>query len=80
MIRGFDINGRIVIPKEMRDKLGSNEVYIEVLDGCIVLSDPKRMRSKTEIQTMMEELKSDLSNAENYIQYKTLEWVLNKKD
>ena len=79
MIRSFDDKGRIVIPKEMRDVLGSTEVYIEQRGNCIVLSKPKEMRTKKEIQDVMKELKSDGFNGETYIQYKTLEWVLNKE-
>lgn len=79
MIRSFDDKGRIVIPKEMRDTLGSNEVYMELQGNCIVLSKPKEMRTKKEIQELMKELKEDGFNGETYIQYKTLEWVLNKE-
>lgn len=79
MIRNFDDKGRLVIPKEMRDTLGSNEVYMELQGNCIVLSKPKEMRTKKEIKELMKELKEDGLNGETYIQYKTLEWVLNKE-
>lgn len=45
MNRKFDKLGRLVIPKEMRDKLGLGEpgaeAYIELVDNKIIVTNPK---------------------------------------
>lgn len=45
MNRKFDKLGRIVIPKEMRDKLGlehGSEAKIELIENKIIITNPKQ--------------------------------------
>ena len=62
MIRKFDSLGRIVIPKEMRKKLGFEEVSeakIKLKDNAIIIKNPKNFDLKEYIKEI--QLKEDTS-------------------
>ena len=74
--RKVDNLGRIVLPKEMRDKFGIEEnIPVEITSNevSIIIKNPKAMKSKSEI-------KQRLKTEENEIVKETLEWVLNEKE
>lgn len=75
MIRKFDSLGRIVIPKEMRKKLGFEEVSeakIKLKDNAIIIKNPKNFDLKEYIKEI--QLKEDTSIET----YRVLENILNK--
>lgn len=64
--RNFDNLGRIVVPKEMRNKLGFNNcstAAIELQDDKIIITNPRGMKSKEEIKQEIEFLKESVSNS-----------------
>lgn len=79
--RKIDELGRIVIPKEMRNKLGMEEhtiVSIDNNDNSIIIKSNREMKTRNEVK---EKLKSHIkSNTDYYRGYTdALKWVLNKK-
>lgn len=58
MNRKFDKLGRIVIPKEMRDKIGlgeaGNEAKIELIGNKIIISNPDTVDLITYIEQQLE--------------------------
>lgn len=69
MNRKFDKLGRIVIPKEMRDKLGledGSEAKIELVGNKIVFSNPNRT-DKFELWLMDYILRTESSEAKNIL-------------
>ena len=73
--RGVDNLGRIVLPKEMRDRFGIEKgVPVEITSNevSIIIKNPKVMRTQSEI-------KQRLKTEENEIIKETLRWVLNEK-
>lgn len=77
MLLKTDENGRIVIPKKVRLQLNINDVVeAEVIDNSFVVSSPKKIRTKEEIEKEIKRInpKSELELARK----EALEWVLNK--
>ena len=77
MLLKTDENGRIVIPKKVRLQLNINDVVeAEVVDNSFVVSSPKKIRTKEEIEEEIKRIntKSELELARK----EALEWVLNK--
>lgn len=73
--RKIDNLGRIVLPKEMRDRLGIEEnIPVEITSNevSIIIKNPKVMRTQSEI-------KQRLEKEENEIIKETLQWVLNER-
>lgn len=73
--RKIDNLGRIVLPKEMRDRLGIDEnIPVEITSNevSIIIKNPKVMRTQSEI-------KQRLEKEENEIIKETLKWVLNER-
>ena len=73
--RKIDNLGRIVLPKEMRDRLGIDEnIPVEITSNevSIIIKNPKVMRTQSEI-------KQRLKTEENEIIKETLQWVLNER-
>ena len=73
--RKTDNLGRIVLPKEMRDKFGIEEgIPLEITSNevSIIIKNPKAMKTKSEI-------KQRLKTEENEIIKETLQWVLNER-
>ena len=73
--RKIDNLGRIVLPKEMRDRLGIDEnIPVEITSNevSIIIKNPKVMRTQSEI-------KQRLKKEENEIIKETLQWVLNER-
>lgn len=73
--RKIDNLGRIVLPKEMRDRLGIDEnIPVEITSNevSIIIKNPKVMRTQSEI-------KQRLEKEENEIIKETLQWVLNER-
>lgn len=73
--RKTDNLGRIVLPKEMRDRLGIEEgmpVEITSNEVSIIIKNPKVMKTQSEI-------KQRLEKEENEIIKETLRWVLNER-
>lgn len=73
--RKIDNLGRIVLPKEMREKFGIEEgipVRITSNEVSIIIDNPKSIKTKSEI-------KERLKTEENEIVKETLEWVLNER-
>ena len=77
MLLKTDENGRIVIPKKVRLQLNINDIVeAEVIDNSFVVSSPKKIRTKEEIE---EEIKRINPKSELELTRKeALEWVLNK--
>lgn len=64
MNRKFDNTGRLVIPKEMRDKLGltnDSEVKIELVGNKIIISNPNEFNLKKYIEERMNDNSLDES-------------------
>ena len=75
MIRNFDSSGRIVIPKEMRKKLGfeeNSEANIELKGSEIVIKNPKKFDLKEYIKGIQ------LKEATSIDTYIVLEEILNQ--
>ena len=73
--RKIDNLGRIVLPKEMRDRLGIEEnIPVEITSNevSIIIKNPKVMRTQSEI-------KQRLEKEENETIKETLQWVLNER-
>lgn len=73
--RKIDNLGRIVLPKEMRDRFGIEEgVPVEITSNevSIIIKNPKVMRTQSEI-------KQRLKTEKNEIIKETLQWVLNER-
>ena len=79
--RKMDGLGRLVIPKEMRDRLGIEEndtVSIENEGDKIIIKNNNEMKTRKEIENKLEQHKQ--SNTDYYRGYKdALKWVLNEK-
>lgn len=86
MRRKIDDLGRLVIPIEMKREIGlekGSEVDIELEDNKIILTNPKGMKSREEIEHKLKEVlnqnyKTDDSEIHGFIN--ALEWVLNEED
>lgn len=79
--RKIDNLGRIVLPKEMRDKIGveNNEsVSITREDDSIIIKNCKEIKTRKEIKEKLEHHKQ--SNTDYYRGFKdALKWVLSDK-
>ena len=82
MLRKIDDLGRVVIPSEMRNELGiepNQELDIEKMDSKIIITNPKGMLSRDEIETMYKEI-CKLDETEYNIGFRNaLEMILNRK-
>ena len=68
MKKRIDNLGRLVIPEPFRYELGiypNDEIEIEMVGNKVVISNPKGMRSKEEIEKMYK----DIRNLENRGEY-----------
>ena len=73
--RKIDNLGRIVLPKEMRDRLGIDEnIPVEITSNevSIIIKNPKVMRTQSEIKQRLEKEKNEIIK-------ETLQWVLNER-
>ena len=66
MIKNFDSEGRILIPKEIRKTINiddnNNSVRIESINGMIILTNPKNTKFENKlIENKIELLKSMIS-------------------
>lgn len=79
--RKIDGMGRLVIPVEMRDRLGIEEndtVSIENEGDKIIIKNNNEIQTRKEIEKKLEQHKQ--SNTDYYRGYKdALKWVLNEK-
>lgn len=79
--RKFDSLGRVVIPKEMRDRIGIDEntvVSIEIKGNEIRLKNNVEIKTINEIKEKIDSHKK--SNTDYYRGYKdALKWVIGKK-
>lgn len=82
MKRNIDNLGRVVIPAEMRNELGiepNQELEIEKVGNKIIITNPKGILSKEEIETMYKGV-CKLDETEYNIGFRNaLEMILNKK-
>lgn len=79
--RKFDSLGRVVIPKEMRDRIGIDEntvVSISQKGNEIILKNNVELKTINEIKEKIDSHKK--SNTDYYRGYKdALKWVMNEK-
>lgn len=79
--RKIDSLGRIVIPKEMRDRIGVEEgipVSIISNDMEIIIRNTRPMKTREEIKERLKGL--EVKNEYDKGVKDTLEWVLNEKE
>lgn len=84
MRRRIDNLGRLVIAAEMRNEIGlenGSEVDMELKGNKIILTNPKGMKSREEIENKLDKVvnqnyKTEDTEILGYI--KALEWVLNE--
>lgn len=79
MILKVDNLGRTVIPKKIRLQLNITDVVeAEVIDNEFVLSSPKRIRTREEIENKLESINP--KNELDVVRKEALEWVLNREE
>ena len=79
MLLKVDNLGRTVIPKKIRLQLNITDVVeAEVIDNEFVLSSPKRIRTREEIENKLESINP--KNELDVVRKEALEWVLNKEE
>ena len=79
MLLKTDENGRIVIPKKVRLQLNITDVVeAEVIGNEFVLSSPKKIRTREEIENKLESINP--KNELDVVRKEVLEWVLNREE
>ena len=79
MLLKVDNLGRTVIPKKIRLQLNITDVVeAEVIDNEFVLSSPKKIRTREEIENKLESINP--KNELDVVRKEALEWVLNKEE
>lgn len=79
MLLKVDNLGRTVIPKKVRLQLNITDVVeAEVIGNEFVLSSPKRIRTREEIENKLESINP--KNELDVVRKEVLEWVLNKEE
>lgn len=79
MLLKVDNLGRTVIPKKIRLQLNITDVVeAEVIGNEFVLSSPKRIRTREEIENKLESINP--KNELDVVRKEVLEWVLNKEE
>lgn len=79
MLLKVDNLGRTVIPKKIRLQLNITDVVeAEVIDNEFVLSSPKRIRTREEIENKLESINP--KNELDVVRKEALEWVLNREE
>ena len=79
MLLKVDNLGRTVIPKKIRLQLNITDVVeAEVIDNEFVLSGPKRIRTREEIENKLESINP--KNELDVVRKEALEWVLNREE
>lgn len=79
MLLKVDNLGRAVIPKKIRLQLNITDVVeAEVIDNEFVLSSPKRIRTREEIENKLESINP--KNELDVVRKEALEWVLNREE
>lgn len=79
MLLKVDNLGRTVIPKKIRLQLNITDVVeAEVIGNEFVLSSPKRIRTREEIENKLESINP--KNELDIVRKEVLEWVLNKEE
>ena len=79
MLLKSDNLGRVVIPKKVRLQLNITDVVeAEVVGNEFVLSSPKKIRSREEIENKLESINPE--NELDVVRKEVLEWVLNREE
>lgn len=79
MLLKVDNLGRTVIPKKVRLQLNITDVVeAEVICNEFVLSSPKRIRTREEIENKLESINP--KNELDIVRKEVLEWVLNREE
>ena len=79
MLLKVDNLGRTVIPKKVRLQLNIKDVVeAEVIGNEFVLSSPKRIRTREEIENKLESINP--KNELDVVRKEVLEWVLNREE
>lgn len=79
MLLKVDNLGRTVIPKKIRLQLNITDVVeAEVIGNEFVLSSPKKIRTREEIENKLESINP--KNELDIVRKEVLEWVLNKEE
>lgn len=79
MLLKVDNLGRTVIPKKVRLQLNITDVVeAEVIGNEFVLSSPKKIRTREEIENKLESINP--KNELDVVRKEVLEWVLNKEE
>lgn len=79
MLLKVDNLGRTVIPKKIRLQLNITDVVeAEVIGNEFVLSSPKKIRTREEIENKLESINP--KNELDVVRKEVLEWVLNKEE
>lgn len=79
MLLKVDNLGRTVIPKKVRLQLNITDVVeAEVIGNEFVLSSPKRIRTREEIENKLESINP--KNELDVVRKEVLEWVLNREE
>lgn len=79
MLLKVDNLGRTVIPKKIRLQLNITDVVeAEVIGNEFVLSSPKRIRTREEIENKLESINP--KNELDIVRKEVLEWVLNREE
>lgn len=79
MLLKVDNLGRTVIPKKVRLQLNITDVVeAEVIGNEFVLSSPKKIRTREEIENKLESINP--KNELDVVRKEVLEWVLNREE
>lgn len=81
MKKKIDDLGRIVIPQPFRDELGiepNQEIEVDKVGNKIVITNPKGMKTKEEIEKMYEDIKKLAKSEYDKGFIDSLKMVLNK--
>lgn len=79
MLLKVDNLGRTVIPKKIRLQLNITDVVeAEVIGNEFVLSSPKKIRTREEIENKLESINP--KNELDVVRKEVLEWVLNREE